>query len=95
MEHYSHVLHTQQDFAEAASLDACVIKIRVTRTLTRTAYGTQILGLYQLGKLRRALRKQYHEVSKATVGVFRLFLQDGDKRVRVKAILMQQEVLPG
>jgi tetratricopeptide (TPR) repeat protein len=37
MEHYSQVLRTQQDFAKAASLEARVMKIRVTRTLKRAA----------------------------------------------------------
>jgi hypothetical protein len=37
MEHYAQVLRAQQDFAKAASLDARVMKIRVTRTLKRAA----------------------------------------------------------
>ena len=37
MEHYSQVLRLQQDFAKAASLEARVMKIRVTRTLKRAA----------------------------------------------------------
>jgi len=37
MEHYSQVLRTQQDFAKAASLEARVMKIRVTRTLKHAA----------------------------------------------------------
>ena len=37
MVHYSQVLRTQQDFAKAASLEARVMKIRVTRTLKRAA----------------------------------------------------------
>jgi tetratricopeptide (TPR) repeat protein len=37
MEHYSQVLRAQQDFAKAASLEARVMKIRVTRTLKRAA----------------------------------------------------------
>jgi tetratricopeptide (TPR) repeat protein len=37
MEHYSQVLRAQQDFAKAASLDAHVMKIRVTRTLKHAA----------------------------------------------------------
>ena len=35
MEHYAQILRMQQDFAKAASLDARVMKIRVTRTLKR------------------------------------------------------------
>jgi len=37
MEHYSQILRAQQDFAKAASLEARVMKIRVTRTLKRAA----------------------------------------------------------
>jgi tetratricopeptide (TPR) repeat protein len=37
MTHYSQILRAQQDFAKAASLDARVMKIRVTRTLKRAA----------------------------------------------------------
>jgi tetratricopeptide (TPR) repeat protein len=37
MMHYSQILRAQQDFAKAASLDARVMKIRVTRTLKRAA----------------------------------------------------------
>ena len=37
MEHYSQILRMQQDFAKAASLEARVMKIRVTRTLKRAA----------------------------------------------------------
>jgi len=37
MVHYSQLLRAQQDFAKAASLDARVMKIRVTRALKHTA----------------------------------------------------------
>lgn len=37
MEHYSQVLRMRQDFAKAASLEARVMKIRVTRTLKHAA----------------------------------------------------------
>ncbi len=37
MEHYAQVLRAQQDFAKAASLEARVMKIRVTRTLKHAA----------------------------------------------------------